>query len=152
MVSFICLHITLLCFFFLMIRRPPRSTRTDTLFPYTTLFRSILKARPAALGQTETTCAKRDRARGDDHNVLTGGTPLGDIGDHAVQPIAAHLAGFVDQQGRADLDDQPSTPAGRKAAYTGVHGFSSPIGFLPSLMISVRRSSTASTPDRKSHH
>src|SRR3546814_4027734 len=30
-----------LCFFFLMIRRPPRSTRTDTLFPYTTLFRSI---------------------------------------------------------------------------------------------------------------
>src|SRR3546814_18859611 len=29
-------------FFFLMIRRPPRSTRTDTLFPYTTLFRSAL--------------------------------------------------------------------------------------------------------------
>src|SRR3546814_4964680 len=27
-------------FFFLIIRRPPRSTRTDTLFPYTTLFRS----------------------------------------------------------------------------------------------------------------
>src|SRR3546814_15983718 len=27
-------------FFLLMIRRPPRSTRTDTLFPYTTLFRS----------------------------------------------------------------------------------------------------------------
>src|SRR3546814_15506627 len=30
--SFVC---------FLMIRRPPRSTRTDTLFPYTTLFRSL---------------------------------------------------------------------------------------------------------------
>src|SRR3546814_17577344 len=31
----------LVCYlFFLMIRRPPRSTRTDTLFPYTTLFRS----------------------------------------------------------------------------------------------------------------
>src|SRR3546814_19235009 len=31
-----------MCFvFFLMIRRPPRSTRTDTLFPYTTLFRSV---------------------------------------------------------------------------------------------------------------
>src|SRR3546814_4781416 len=26
-----------------MIRRPPRSTRTDTLFPYTTLFRSVIK-------------------------------------------------------------------------------------------------------------
>src|SRR3546814_8980567 len=38
------LFIECLCFsfsfFFLMIRRPPRSTRTDTLFPYTTLFRS----------------------------------------------------------------------------------------------------------------
>src|SRR3546814_2705349 len=30
-------------FFFLMIRRPPRSTRTDTLFPYTTLFRSACR-------------------------------------------------------------------------------------------------------------
>src|SRR3546814_1577135 len=29
--------------FFLMLRRPPRSTRTDTLFPYTTLFRSRRK-------------------------------------------------------------------------------------------------------------
>src|SRR3546814_19968038 len=29
------------CIFFLIIRRPPRSTRTDTLFPYTTLFRSL---------------------------------------------------------------------------------------------------------------
>src|SRR3546814_8406284 len=30
----------MVCFVFLIIRRPPRSTRTDTLFPYTTLFRS----------------------------------------------------------------------------------------------------------------
>src|SRR3546814_6110181 len=30
-----------------MIRRPPRSTRTDTLFPYTTLFRSVRRVRPA---------------------------------------------------------------------------------------------------------
>src|SRR3546814_13803393 len=37
-----------LFFCFLMIRRPPRSTRTDTLFPYTTLFRS-LRARYQAL-------------------------------------------------------------------------------------------------------
>src|SRR3546814_1504861 len=34
----------LLFLFFLMIPRPPRSTRTDTLFPYTTLFRAIFKA------------------------------------------------------------------------------------------------------------
>src|SRR3546814_8885861 len=36
-------------FFFLMIRRPPRSTRTDTLLPYTTLFRSH---RPRPAGRT----------------------------------------------------------------------------------------------------
>src|SRR3546814_17963696 len=30
------------CLFFLMLRRPPRATRTDTLFPYTTLFRSAI--------------------------------------------------------------------------------------------------------------
>src|SRR3546814_18650539 len=35
------LYIIVLSFFFLMRRRPPRSTRTDTRFPYTTLFRSI---------------------------------------------------------------------------------------------------------------
>src|SRR3546814_610926 len=35
-----CLY-CILTVFFLMIRRPPRSTRPDTLFPYTTLFRSI---------------------------------------------------------------------------------------------------------------
>src|SRR3546814_20114075 len=40
----------LFVFFFLMIRRPPRSTRTDTLFPYTTLFRSAAGA-GGVLGQ-----------------------------------------------------------------------------------------------------
>src|SRR3546814_8097669 len=38
----IVIYALFVCFFFLMIRRPPRSTRTDTLFPYTTLFRSGL--------------------------------------------------------------------------------------------------------------
>src|SRR3546814_2388908 len=33
-----------------MIRRPPRSTRTDTLFPYTTLFRSVERLRGLGLG------------------------------------------------------------------------------------------------------
>src|SRR3546814_20700151 len=35
--------------FFLMIRRPPRSTRTDTLFPYTTLFRAPRAGRGRAV-------------------------------------------------------------------------------------------------------
>src|SRR3546814_17042528 len=36
-----------------MIRRPPRSTRTDTLFPYTTLFRSRLKAEIEAISRAQ---------------------------------------------------------------------------------------------------
>src|SRR3546814_17481318 len=45
-------------FFFLMIRRPPRSTRTDTLFPYTTLFRSkrALPITLPACGQAISKC------------------------------------------------------------------------------------------------
>src|SRR3546814_2648624 len=42
---FVCVircFVTSISLFFLMIRRPPRSTRTDTLVPYTTLFRSTL--------------------------------------------------------------------------------------------------------------
>src|SRR3546814_16070049 len=50
-----------LCFFFvLMIRRPPRSTRTDTLFPYTTLFRSPsvqIATRPTAAVATPVTAS-----------------------------------------------------------------------------------------------
>src|SRR3546814_3342944 len=41
-----------------MIRRPPRSTRTDTLFPYTTLFRSRLR-RPSS-SMTRSTCSADD--------------------------------------------------------------------------------------------
>src|SRR3546814_8734285 len=40
LVLFLAAEILYYLFFFLMIRRPPRSTRTDTLFPYTTLLRS----------------------------------------------------------------------------------------------------------------
>src|SRR3546814_20518174 len=41
-VSCFLFYILLRVLFFLMIRRPPRSTRTDTLFPYTTLFRAVV--------------------------------------------------------------------------------------------------------------
>src|SRR3546814_14855846 len=46
MVVYALLRLEYFCF---MIRRPPRSTRTDTLFPYTTLFRSIGSRRHAGL-------------------------------------------------------------------------------------------------------
>src|SRR3546814_3562455 len=46
-----------------MIRRPPRSTRTDTLFPYTTLFRSVADA------QTGESISLRERAEHDQVRV-----------------------------------------------------------------------------------
>src|SRR3546814_6785316 len=55
----------LCCFFFLSIRRPPRSTRTDTLFPYTTLFRSLrrLPVRAGADPQAAPAAGRADRSR-----------------------------------------------------------------------------------------
>src|SRR3546814_14846367 len=44
MLSILPMSISVLCFYSLIIRRPPRSTRTDTLFPYRTLFRSLWRA------------------------------------------------------------------------------------------------------------
>src|SRR3546814_17427770 len=44
-----CFSFCFCFFFFLMIRRPPRSTRTDTLFPYTTLFRSVVRDAPRVM-------------------------------------------------------------------------------------------------------
>src|SRR3546814_19712964 len=44
---FYCFRLCRLLLLFLMIRRPPRSTRTDTLFPYTTLFRSQRRRKAA---------------------------------------------------------------------------------------------------------
>src|SRR3546814_7602511 len=49
-----------------MIRLPPRSTRTDTLFPYTTLFRSDRRA------VVQSVCLRRDRFR----RPLVGGTDV----------------------------------------------------------------------------
>src|SRR3546814_17591207 len=56
---------------FLMIRRPPRSTRTDTLFPYTTLFRST-DGRPGAAdaGDTKRTGDCRSAQSGRDRHAL----------------------------------------------------------------------------------
>src|SRR3546814_13075299 len=95
--------------FVLMIRRPPRSTRTDTLFPYTTLFRS--RADAGVLGAADlrrpglrpaTACAAPRRAR----RRRYPGT-----GD---RPPHARLAGPV----RAAL---PGAGRGRRNAAHGLH-------------------------------
>src|SRR3546814_16927647 len=48
---------------FLMIRRPPRSTRTDTLLPYTTLFRSEARARAFMSATVNRPTSIRDHPR-----------------------------------------------------------------------------------------
>src|SRR3546814_5078715 len=55
-----------MCFLFLMIRRPPRSTRTDTLFPYTTLFRSDRIAADRAVRDRDVLQVFRAALSGDD--------------------------------------------------------------------------------------
>src|SRR3546814_20766934 len=51
--------------FFLMIRRPPRSTRTDTLFPYTTLFRSVCTIDLAQPAEVTYSCPTGWEVQGD---------------------------------------------------------------------------------------
>src|SRR3546814_3793188 len=77
--------------FFLMIRRPPRSTRTDTLFPYTTLFRSFLHAAIVAAAEQAAVLviersADRDAAFGQaGAGFFDGGVEQGAVvggGDH----------------------------------------------------------------------
>src|SRR3546814_12071278 len=64
-------------FCFLMIRRPPRSTRTDTLFPYTTLFRSLEADAEGAVVAEQSRLGKRGVAQ-----PVTG---VGGVGDQLPQ-------------------------------------------------------------------
>src|SRR3546814_1178313 len=68
--SWCFLAICLLIVFFLMIRRPPRSTRTDTLFPYTTLFRSV--GYQPAYAQAQAEARRWTGARLDRDDALRG--------------------------------------------------------------------------------
>src|SRR3546814_10623118 len=71
-----------------MIRRPPRSTRTDTLFPYTTLFRSVLQAHVPGLinaGRAVIHHAQNGRGNRREHDCR------GDAGPerlHVILPLA----------------------------------------------------------------
>src|SRR3546814_1882903 len=77
-----------------MIRRPPRSTRTDTLFPYTTLFRSQPRLQPQAVA----------RAKADGKHPVVGKQRFGnhgriDGGQADFEPVLARIAGAGDDAG-----------------------------------------------------
>src|SRR3546814_7643029 len=99
----------LFVFFFLMIRRPPRSTRTDTLFPYTTLFRSVREF----VGNSKTQCgADRCRAMGCAERIIFAFGALGETGKPTPLPqgadaVAPPSENFVWIALMADIPDQP---------------------------------------------
>src|SRR3546814_4365508 len=71
-----------------MIRRPPRSTRTDTLFPYTTLFRS----------QDSFACAADDRPcrpTGPEVRRTTGRTSVGGCDCDSISLLTRHLVAII---------------------------------------------------------
>src|SRR3546814_3860817 len=72
-------------FFFLMIRRPPRSTRTDTLFPYTTLFRSSLERCSETLYAQYSKVIYRDAALRGWLGDYAGGLLISDLDNEAAR-------------------------------------------------------------------
>src|SRR3546814_11660528 len=69
-------------FFFLKIRRPPRSTRTDTLFPYTTLFRSREQIAEIGDSALDELLHPEDRQRIIRHIEAFNDLPDGQVIDH----------------------------------------------------------------------
>src|SRR3546814_10882254 len=78
-----------------MIRRPPRSTRTDTLFPYTTLFRSISSV-PHALDLAVDE-PEQGQGEGGHHHVAERLDPALDL-----LPAVAELVPGADEDGRSE--------------------------------------------------
>src|SRR3546814_15511421 len=88
--------------FFLMIRRPPRSTRTDTLFPYTTLFRSLnLKwappeGKPINLGYIQT--------NGQVWTEATNWSAPKDLSHAYIEDLARAFDGQIDKESFSSSD------------------------------------------------
>src|SRR3546814_6702583 len=101
-------------FFFLMIRRPPRSTRTDTLFPSTTLFRSLAPSDGALPAQLPliSEALRGAGARlcdGDGRALLAG---IDERGDLAPRDIVARRVWQVRQAGTSTWLDARSLGVG----------------------------------------
>src|SRR3546814_18145388 len=104
-------------FFFLMIRRPPRSTRTDTLFPYTTLLRSDRSAQMLDHGERDERLEHRDfdllpqagALAGEKrrHDRIGAGQPRNLVGDDRAQigRLAPGAPGMKTDKPRRRLDD-----------------------------------------------
>src|SRR3546814_13430956 len=92
-----------------MVRRPPRSTRTDTLFPYTTLFRS--GRHRAAVEQRSESLAEHSGAgrRQQAHAALDAASVVGALqqvdGMERIEDVDLHAATALDVPAEALLED-----------------------------------------------
>src|SRR3546814_10497570 len=99
----------MLCFF-LMKRRPTRSTRTDTLFPYTTLCRSRGPAHPDAAGQSIIGIVAAARRLGDQLEALVAAPGIGAAHRHAEALLLRARDATDDQRafGRKEIAVRPA--------------------------------------------
>src|SRR3546814_14721123 len=121
------LFLSFLVFFFLMIRRPPRSTRTDTLFPYTTLFRSPMSDKDGKMsnwrGRGEIFLESSDFAAASElASTLSDRMPIANLG-FSVSPQArpTQQEALLDQAARA-LDRTRVVQAKSVSARVGAGG------------------------------
>src|SRR3546814_303305 len=98
-----------------MIRRPPRSTRTDTLFPYTTLFRSLDAIDHIAYGSAQYAherCAKQGLARAAPQQV--NNKPRGSQSDGGKEPALPALAVGQEAEGGTRVVQQGEVEEGQQ--------------------------------------
>src|SRR3546814_1200224 len=103
-----------------MIRRPPRSTRTDTLFPYTTLFRSDVPqaSGPGRGGRQCGLPAARHEARG-----RGAGSGAGEAGvDHAAQAVRVRVLRADEGRGRPSYAVLLELPSAVLLSHDGCDG------------------------------
>src|SRR3546814_17404216 len=99
-----------MCVFFLMIRRPPRSTRTYTLFPYTTLFRSERPMRRLRPGHRRPEGRQRLAGEG------------AEIGGAAVRPAEGDAGDVGEPARRPEVHVGPAETAGAPMLHRRLHG------------------------------
>src|SRR3546814_16329029 len=94
-----------------MIRRPPRSTRTDTLFPYTTLFRSQIAPQPLAAPAAIPASQLEEHSRTILAAMIAAAKADGHIGAQERQLLDAEIAKTSNQADRAWFDAQLAKPS-----------------------------------------
>src|SRR3546814_9333414 len=119
-----------------MIPLPPRTTRTDTLFPYTTLFRSLVTVDPRPLGMA--LFALRGEEIGRDHR-----------GDHTRDSQAGQ---HRKNDGQAELDEELSRHAGHQRSEEHTSELQSLMRLSYAVFCLKKKTKQQYNNNRDSHH